>query len=195
MRIENRKIKVPVRLTGEESDREMATSFYTCAGKSDTEAAHISAVGRVSHLADHAHASMILTHSMGDLTDCYTAQLVDPSKWAIKSFNDPTGTVVVNTVTDSDPQILKPTGDDTNNTAAAKCRVGNVQYVSISIQVDLSSVTEDQDNKVELSTVIKLPMENKTIKDGHGNDIIVHTFQGNEDIRTYTVDLGITLLE
>ena len=195
VRIENRKIKVPVRLTREEPDTERATSFYTCVGKLNTKAAHISAVGRVAHLADHAHTSMILTHSMGDLMDCYTAQLVDPSKWTIKSFHDPTGTVVANTVTDADPQILKPTGDDQNNTAAANRRVANIQYVSFFIQVDLSSVTEDQDNKVELSTVIKLPMENKTIKDGHGNDIIVHTFQGNEDIRTYTVDLGITLLE
>ena len=79
VRIENRKIKVPVRLTGEESDREMATSFYTCAGKLDTKAAYISAIGRVSHLADHANASMILTHSMSDLNDCYMDQLVDPS--------------------------------------------------------------------------------------------------------------------
>ena len=101
VRIENRKIKVPVRLTGEESDREMATSFYTCAGKLDTEAAHVSAVGMVSHLADHSNASMMLTHSIGDLMDCYTAQLVNPSKWTIKSFHDPTGTVVAKTVTDA----------------------------------------------------------------------------------------------
>ena len=31
-------------------------------------------------------------------------------------------------------------------------------------------------------------MENKTIKDEDGNDIVVHTFQGNNDIRTYTVE-------
>ena len=166
----------------------MATRFYTCAGKLDTEAAHISAVGRVSHLADHAHASMSLTHSMGDFMDCYTTQRVDPSRWTIKSFHDPTGTLVANIVTDVDPQILKPTGHDTNNTAAANRRVANIQYASISVQVDLSSVTEDHDNKVELNTVIKLPMENRTIKDGHGNDVVVHTFQGNDDIRTYTVD-------
>ena len=77
-------------------------------------------------------------------------QLVDPSKWAIKSFHDPTDTVVANTVTGANPQVLKPTGDSTNNTAAANRRVVNIQYVLISIQVDLSSVTEDQDNKVEI---------------------------------------------
>ena len=108
--------------------------------------------------------------------DCYAAYLVEPIRWTIKSFHDPTGTVVANTVTDPNPQVLKPTGDDTNNTAAANRRVADIQYVFISIQVDLSSVTGDQDNKVELNTVMKLPMENKTIKDGHGNDIGVHTF-------------------
>ena len=195
VRIENRKIKVLVRLTGEESDSERATSFYTCAGKLDTEATYISAVGRVTHLADHAHAGMILTYSLSMLMGCYGDQLVNSSKWTIRTFRDPIGTVIANIVTDANPQILKPTDDDQNNTAAVNRRAANIQYVSVSIQVDLSSVTENQDNKLEISTVIKLPMENKTIKDGHGNDIIVHTFQGNEDIRTYTVDLGITLLE
>ena len=76
---------------------------------------------------------MILTHSMSDLMDCYTAQLVDPSKGTIKSLNDPIGTVVANTVTDANPQVLKPTGDDTNNTATANRRVTNIQYVSVSI--------------------------------------------------------------
>ena len=117
VRIENRKIKVPIRLTGLESDNEKATSFHTCAGKLDTEAAHISAVGRISHLADHSHASMILTHSSVNLHDRYIEHLVNPSKWEIKSFHDPTGTVVANTGTVADPQVLKPTGDDTNNTA------------------------------------------------------------------------------
>ena len=111
-RIENRRIKVPVRLTGEESDREIATIFNTRAGKLDTEAVHISAVGRVSHLADHSNASMILTHCMSDLKDCYMDQLVDPSKWAIKGFHDPTGTVIANTVTGANPQVLKPAGND-----------------------------------------------------------------------------------
>ena len=31
-------------------------------------------------------------------------------------------------------------------------------------------------------------MENKTIKDGNGNDIVVHAFQGKNDIRTYTAE-------
>ena len=127
--------------------------------------------------------------------DCYTDQLVDPSKWTIKSFQDPTGTVIANTMMDTDPHILKPTGDDTNNTAPANCRAANIQYVSVSIQVDISSVNEDQDNKLELSTVIKLPMENKTIKDGLGNDIVVHTFQGKDDIRTYTVNEWAAIME
>ena len=129
VRIENRKIKVPVRLSGEESDREKATSFHTCAGKSDTEAAHISAVGRVSHLADHSNAGMILTHSNSDLNDCYMDQLVDPSKWEIKSFHGPTGTVVANTVRITNPQVYKPMCDDTNNTAVANHHGANIQYV------------------------------------------------------------------
>ena len=120
---------------------------------------------------------------------------MDPSKWTIKLFHDPTGTVIANTVIDADSQILKPTGDNVNNTAAANRRAENIQYVSVSIQVDLSSVTKDQDNKLDLSTVIKLPMENKIIKDGHGNDIVVHTFQGKDDIRTYTVDEWAVIME
>ena len=119
---------------------------------------------------------------------CYGDQLVDPSKWTIRTFHKPTGSVIADTVTDADPQVLKPTDEDQNNTAAANRRAAYIQYVSVSIQVDLSSVTEDQDNKLELNTVIKLPMENKTIKDGNGNDVVVHTFQGNDDILTYTVE-------
>ena len=130
---------------------------------------------------------MILTHCMSQLMDCYAAHLVDLIKWTIKLFHDPTGTAVANTVTDTNLQVLKPTGDDTNNTAVANRRVSNIQYVSISIQVDLSSVTGEQDITVELNTVMRLPMENKTIKDGHVNDIEVHTFQGDDDIHTYTV--------
>ena len=120
--------------------------------------------------------------------DCYGDQLVDPSKWTICIFRKPTGSVIADTVSDADPQILKPTGDDQNNTAADNRRAADVQYVSVSIQVGLSSVTEDQDSKLELNMVAKLPMENKTIKDEDGNDIVVHTFQGNNDIRTYTVE-------
>ena len=129
VRIENRKIKVPVRLTREESDRETATSFYTCAGKLDAEAAHISAIGRATHLADHANASMILTHCMAVLIDCYVSHFVDPIKWTIKLFHNPTGTALANTVLSTNPQVLKPTGDDENNTAAANRRVANIQYV------------------------------------------------------------------
>ena len=36
-------------------------------------------------------------------------------------------------------------------------------------------------------------MENKVIKDGSGNDITVHTFQGNDDIRTYTVEEWVAI--
>jgi hypothetical protein len=67
VRIENRKIKVPVRLDGTESDTEKATSFYTCSGKLDTEASHISSVARITHLADHANTSLILTYSLSRL--------------------------------------------------------------------------------------------------------------------------------
>ena len=42
---------------------------------------------------------------------------------------------------------------------------------------------------------MKLPMENKTIKNGTGNDIVVNTFQGNDDIRTYTVDEWAAVME
>ena len=103
VRIENRKIKIPVRLTGEESNAERATSFYTCAGKLDAGVAHISAVGRVTDLADHSNTSIILTHCMSQLIDCYAGHLVDPIKWTIKWFHNPTGTAVANTVKDANP--------------------------------------------------------------------------------------------
>ena len=50
---------------------ERATSFYTCAGKLDIEASRVSAVARVTHLADHANAGMIVTYSLSRLMDCY----------------------------------------------------------------------------------------------------------------------------
>ena len=99
VRIENRKLIVPVRLTGEESAEDKAISFYTCAGKLDAEAAHISANGRATYLADHGLASGLLPLVKEDLMACYREQLGDPSKWTIKSFHDPTGAVIANTVT------------------------------------------------------------------------------------------------
>ena len=122
----------------------MATSFYACAGKLDAEAVHISAIGRATRLADHSNASGILTHCMADLIDCYVSHLVDPIKWTISSFHDPTSTALANTVLSTNPQVLKPMDDDENNTAASNRRVANIQYVSISIQVDFSSVTGEQ---------------------------------------------------
>ena len=49
------------------------------------------------------------------------------------------------------PQIL---------TAAANRRVADIQYASVTLQVDLSSVTDNQEDKLELNTLAKLPMKN-----------------------------------
>ena len=133
MQIKNRKVKVPVQLKGTESDTERATSFYTYADKVDTKAGHISAVARITHLADQANASMILTFGLNKLMTCYVNQILDPSKWTICRFHDSTGRVIPDTVSNADVQVLKPTGDDTNNTAAANCRAADIQYVSISL--------------------------------------------------------------
>ena len=154
----------------------------------DAEAAHISATGRVTYLADHAIASGMLPSFMDDLMVSYREQLGDPLKWTIKSFHDSTGAVIANTASTANPQVLKPMGDIDNNTANTNRRAANIASVSVSIQVDLSPVTGEQANKVELNTVMKLSMENKTVRDGAGNTITVHTFQGNDDIQTYTVE-------
>ena len=41
-------------------------------------------------------------------------------------------------------------------------------------------------NKFDLNSVIKILMEDKTIKDGAGTTKVVHAFQGKDDIRTYS---------
>ena len=66
----------------------------------------------------------------------YVNQLLDPSKWMVCTFHDSTGRVVPDTVSNADGQILKPTGDDTNNTGAANRCAADIQYVSISLQVN-----------------------------------------------------------
>ena len=50
------------------------------------------------------------------------------------------------------PQIL---------TAAANRRVADIQYASVTLQVDLSSVTDNQEDKLELNMVAKLPMKTR----------------------------------
>ena len=115
-----------------------ATSFYTGAGKLDAEAAHISATGRATHLADHAMASGMLPSFIDDLMMSYREYLGDPSKWTIKLFHDPTGAVIANTASTANPQVLKPMGDIDNNTANTNRRAANIACVSLSIQVDFS---------------------------------------------------------
>lgn len=154
-RIENRKLRLPVPLDGTEPDTERAM-----AGKLNAESRHISAVGRINHLAVHCNASLVLTFSVNKLMNAYSTQPMSPSRWNVRSFHRLTGRGIADTVTTAGPQILKTIGNVFTNTAVAdRCAV-DIQYVSVSFQVDLTSVTGDQKDKYDLNMVIKLPMEN-----------------------------------
>ena len=178
---------MPLRLTGAESPSERATNFYTTVAKLEQAAREISAAARIAHLADNCNLGSVSEMNVECLYTEYINQLFDPAEFKVISYHNSAGQARPNTVTDADPQILKGTGDMVGATAAADRRELDLKYVTVQTQIDFSFITKDDKNKYDVVTVIELPMEDKPVIDAAAGNIATNTFQGNADIRTYTL--------
>ena len=87
--------------------------------------------------------------------------------------------------TTADPQILLPVGDQTTNLNANQRREDNIMFVRFRVKIDVSTMTKDPSHKFSTDTFIQLPLGDKSVKNGNGNDVNVHTLLGRDDLRTY----------
>ena len=185
VRIDGIKMDFPQRMTGEESENTRAQMFYAATSKLMAAKKKISARARIKKLAEYCNLSYLGDLESESLTDLYQCQLMDPTKWKIVAFLDSTGRRLTNSTLATDHQVLKPVGDAATNLAANARRENNIKYVHIETTIDLSDLTKNEKSKYEVTSIIALPMSDKTVKDGHGTDIVAHTFLGNDDLRTY----------
>ena len=100
------------------------------------------------------------------------------------SFHDESGQVVANTTTAAAAQILKATGDAATPTAAANCRVANIKYVTVEVNIDFTQITKDNSSRFRVSTVVELPITSRQISDDVAGVVNVTTYHGQADIRT-----------
>ena len=187
VRIEAKKVLLPVKLLGMESDNLRALTFYSTAGKLAAHTKDNTALGRINALADNVNLSHLAEISTGALFTEYVGRCWDPANWKILSFHDSTGQALTNSSTAADAQILKPAGDANTNLAAGSRREEDIKFVLVEATIDLSMVTQTAASSTyTLTTFVQLPLSRKTVKNSAGNDVTAHTFHGNDDIRTYS---------
>ena len=163
VRIEDKKVLLPVKLIGMERDNLRAVTFYSTAGKLAAHAKDISALGRINALADNVNLSHLAEISTGALFTEYVARCWDPDNWKILSFHDSAGAQLSNSTTAADAQILKPSGDANTNLAAGARREDDIKFVLVEATIDLSVVTETAAGSTyTLTTFVQLPMTRKT---------------------------------
>ena len=119
VRIEDRKVCLPSRLDGLESDAERALVFYSTSRKLSGMENEISARGRIMALATNCNLKNIAELGMNSLIWSYMDQVFDPANWQVISFHNQAGTRFELSATADDPQILNPLGDLVTNLAAA----------------------------------------------------------------------------
>ena len=188
VRVENHKMMLPAKLLGTEEDNERAITFYATAGKLAAATKEISAQGRITALANNVNQNHVGEINLRVLFQEYTKQLFTPSNWTVRAFQGKDGRRLNSSVTDADPQILMPAGDDQTNLGANARRENNIGFVHVSAKVDLSNITGRANSLYSFDTFIQLPTGNKTVKNSNGNDVVVRTFLGKADIRTYTAE-------
>ena len=188
VRVDGEKMDFPVDMTGEEAENKKAQMFYAAVSKLVGAKKKITARGKIKKLAEYAMLAYLGDLEIDTLTDLYHSELMQPSKWKIIAFLDSAGRRLTNSTVANNDQVLKPVGDATTPMAANARRENGIKYVHVETTIDLSGHTKDPNSKYNVSTIIALPMANKTVKDGHGTDTVVHTFLGNDDLRTYAAE-------
>ena len=163
VRIDGHKVDFPVDMTGEETENTRAQMFYAATSKLVGAKKKITARGRIKKLAEYSNLSYLGDLESDALTDQYQAQLMKPSKWKIVSFLDGAGRRLQNSTLADNDQVLKPVGDATRNWGANSRRENNVKYVHIETTVDLSAHTKNPKSKYDITSIIALPMGDKTV--------------------------------
>ena len=185
VRVDGHKMDFPQPMTGEESENARAQMFYAATSKLLGAKKKISARGRIKKLAEYCNLAYLGDLESKALTELYQAELMKPSKWKIVAFLDSTGRRLNNSTLADNNQVLKPVGDPAAAMAANARREDGIKYVHIETTADLSPLTNDVKSKYDITSIIALPIGDKTVQDGHGTDTVAHTFLGNDDLRTY----------
>ena len=82
----------------------------------------------------------IARRAMADFAGEYERQLEDPARFTILSFHDRSGAVNLDSLTNPNSQILKPTGNELLATAANARRPENIKFVTYEVAFDFSSL-------------------------------------------------------
>ena len=185
-RCENHKLNLPANINGMESDTQRAVIFHAAAGKLEAASKHISPRGRIERLAEILAVTHTCEKVLTKLENEYEAKFFDPQFWVIKEFLDHKGSVLTNSTTTANSQILKILGDPLVSHAANARRQPNISFVQIQAEIKLDGITGDAKHKITIESTISLPKSTTIVQDGAGNDVEVYTFAGEADIRTYT---------
>ena len=171
------------RLKGTETDHKRALSFYATSVNLDTLSKDISVQGRIKALVSNVNLSHLADLNISAIFEAYWEQLFDPTNWNILHFHNSTGCRLNGSTAADDAQILLPVGRATENMAAGNRREVDISFVQEKAVIDLSELTKWTGRTYDVTTFIKLPCGNLTIKDGAGTDIVVNEFLGNNDKR------------
>ena len=88
VRIEDRKVSLPSRLDGSESDAERALIFYSNSGKISVTDKEISDCGSIMALANNCNLDHISEIYINSLIPSYMDQVSDPTNWQVISFHN-----------------------------------------------------------------------------------------------------------
>ena len=128
------------------------------------------------------HIAELYTNS---LMWSYMDQIFNPANWQVIYFHNRAGTILELSVTSSDPQILKPLGDLVTNLSGAARRQEHIHFANVRVSVNFLPIT-GSDELYLIDTFTELPNGQETVHNSNGNPVVVNTFLGNDDIRTYT---------
>ena len=88
-------------------------------------------------------------------------------------------------VTAADPQILKPLGYLVTNLAGVARRQENIQFANVIVSFNFQPIN-GSDEVYSIDTFTKLPNGQETVHNSNGNPVVMNTFLGNDDLKTYT---------
>ena len=132
-RVGHRKLLTPAVLTGGETAQERALVFYAAKVILESKCRGIDYDICIRALGTIMGMDYIAGRYMADFTSEYERQLEDPSRFTIISFHNRSGAVDLDTCTNPNTHILKPTGTDVTATAADARRPSHIKFVTYDV--------------------------------------------------------------
>ena len=130
---------------------------------------------------------------MADFNSEYERQLEDPSRFTIISFHNRSGAVDLDTCTNPNTQMLKPTRTDVTATAADARRPSHIKFVTYEVAFDFTNLFLDSvgggPKTLNITTVAMLPQSSRQVlHDDGGNGVLTSfsTYHGLDNIRAMT---------